>query len=156
MFGSVRVAHIARDTVPNDSYSHLAGQPLSLFFCEPPPSRVAVRDEDRPYTSRRMGRTLRFALIAVAVLFAQHAAQLHAFSHFKREITQAKQLANGALPAYPQPQCLVLDAPGCPLPSSGGAPALALQAVVAMPAPAVRAPRAPRIEPRSQAPPARP
>lgn len=71
-----------------------------------------MHDEDRPYTSRRTGRTLRFALIAVAVLFAQHAAQLHAFSHFKREITQAKQLADGALPAYPQPQCLVLDAPG--------------------------------------------
>lgn len=103
-----------------------------------------------------MGRLLRFVLIAAAALFAQHAAQLHAFSHIERELGRAE--AGGAsapLPDHPEEQCLAFDTLGCALPGFAAAPLLDRPPAFAAAAFDLPLPRTPRLEFLSRAPPAR-
>jgi len=65
-----------------------------------------------------MHRTLRHALIALALVFAQQAAQLHALSHFARDIALVENGGMGAPPAgHPAEQCIAFHAIDSALPS---------------------------------------
>jgi len=65
-----------------------------------------------------MNRTLRYVLIAVALLFAQQAAQLHAFSHVPHHPAKSGAPLSGHLAA----QCLAFHAVDSVLPNLGHAP----------------------------------
>lgn len=58
-----------------------------------------------------MKRILRHLLLAMALLFSQQAAQLHAFSHFKRDMALALGDKKTAPPiSHPAEQCLAFHA----------------------------------------------
>jgi hypothetical protein len=99
-----------------------------------------------------MSRTLRHILIATALLFGQHAAQLHALSHFKQDLAECDRKCappNGQLTA----QCLTFHAVGSALPAFGLALEPAHVALLDSAAVALPLPFAPRIEFDSRAPP---
>ena len=60
-------------------------------------------------------RTLKLLLLAVAVLFAQQAAQLHALGHAKDQLAQPHK---GKAPAHPIEQCIAFHAVGSALTAS--------------------------------------
>jgi hypothetical protein len=103
---------------------------------------------------RSPGRTLRHVLVAVALLFTQQAAQLHALGHLGRDLAQL-QRGEGNLPppGHPAEQCIAFHAVDSALPAL----ALALEPPrIAPPAPAsfsLPLPFSPRIEFDSRAPP---
>lgn len=67
-----------------------------------------------------MNRTLRHLLIAMAVLFAQQAAQLHALVHVRHNIALADLGGQDAPPlGHTAAQCLAFHAVGSALPSLG-------------------------------------
>lgn len=103
-----------------------------------------------------MGRLLRVAFIAAAALFAQHAAQLHAFSHLERELGHAEAGGATAPPAEQHDgECLAFHTLGSGLPGLLGVPGLAPPAAAfAAALRVVPAPRAPRRQFLSRAPPA--
>ena len=72
-----------------------------------------------------MRRTLRHLLIALALLFAQQAAQLHALTHLKYDLTKLAKLASGegGVPpiSHPAEQCIAFHAVDSALANSGGA-----------------------------------
>jgi hypothetical protein len=101
-----------------------------------------------------MRRTLRHLLIALALLFGQQVAQVHALTHLERAAAcgqrEGKITCSGGHPAA---QCLAFHAVDSALPVV--APALALSGV-APPSPAdftLPLPLSPRIEFDSRAPP---
>jgi hypothetical protein len=107
------------------------------------------------YTSRVMRGTLRHLLIALALVFAQQAAQLHALSHVKQDLVKAQRGGKCVPPVnHPAEQCIAYHAVDSVLPAL----ALALEPPhVALPAVALFAlplPFSPRIEFDSRAPPA--
>ena len=58
-----------------------------------------------------MNRILRHLLLAIALLFSQQAAQLHAFSHFKRDLALAMGDKKTAPPiSHSVEQCLAFQA----------------------------------------------
>ncbi|OFZ97630.1 MAG: hypothetical protein A3H35_06850 [Betaproteobacteria bacterium RIFCSPLOWO2_02_FULL_62_17] len=64
-----------------------------------------------------MNRTLRHVLLALALLFSQQAAQLHAFSHFKHDLAAAQGDRKSTPPVgHPVEQCLAFHAIGSVLP----------------------------------------
>jgi hypothetical protein len=106
------------------------------------------------YTSRVMRRTLRHLLIALALVFAQQAAQLHALSHLKQDLVKAEGGGKCVPPVgHPAEQCIAFHAVDSALPTLALAidpPGIALPifAPVALPLPFP-----PRIEFDSRAPP---
>ncbi len=65
-----------------------------------------------------MTRVLRHVLIAFALLFAQQGAQLHALSHFGRDLALAQGGEKSAPPVgHPAEQCLAFHAVGSALPN---------------------------------------
>jgi hypothetical protein len=67
-----------------------------------------------------MSRILRYALIAATLLFAQQAAQLHAFSHLA---DNGERGAKSKLPlGHPAAQCLAFHAVDSALPNLARAP----------------------------------
>ena len=102
-----------------------------------------------------MNRTLRYLLVAVALVFAQQAAQLHALSHVQRDLAKAERNGKCVPPiSHPAEQCIAYHAVDSTLP--GLAPAIDLPQV-ALPAFRVFVlplPFPPRIEFDSRAPPA--
>ena len=102
-----------------------------------------------------MRHTFRHLLIAVALLFAQQAAQLHALSHLKRNAVMAERGGKCVPPInHPAEQCIAYHAVDSALPVL----ALAIEpARIALPAVAPAAlplPFSPRIVFDSRAPPA--
>lgn len=101
-----------------------------------------------------VSRTLRHVLVAVALLFTQQAAQLHALGHLGRDLAQLRR-GEGSLPpsGHPAEQCIAFHAVDSALPTL----ALALEPPhLAPPAPApfgLPLPFSPRIEFDSRAPP---
>jgi hypothetical protein len=67
-----------------------------------------------------MSRTLRYVLIAAALLFAQQAAQLHALSHVPHDPAKKGAPFSG----HPAAQCLAFHAVDSALPNLGRAPLL--------------------------------
>jgi hypothetical protein len=99
-------------------------------------------------------RTLRHLLIAVALVFAQQAAQLHALSHLKQDLNKAERGGKCVPPiGHPAEQCIAYHAVDSALPTL----ALAITpAQIALPAAAhfvLPLPFRPRIEFDSRAPP---
>lgn len=107
------------------------------------------------YTSRVTRRTLRHLLIAVALVFAQQAAQLHALSHLKQNLLSAERGGMCIPPVgHPAEQCIAYHAVGSALPGLAVAiepPRVSLPGVVPF---ALPLPFSPRIEFDSRAPPA--
>lgn len=101
-----------------------------------------------------MNRTLRHLLVAVALVFAQQAAQLHALSHTQRDLAAAERGGKCVPPvSHPAEQCIAYHAVDSALPSLAQAIDLPQ---VALPAFAVAVPSLlypPRIEFDSRAPP---
>jgi hypothetical protein len=101
-----------------------------------------------------MNRTLRHILLAMALLFSQQAAQLHGFSHFKRDMALALGDKKTAPPVgHPAEQCLAFHAidsvlPGITQPVIARCAASSHFASVSLPPPF-----APRIAFNSRAPP---
>lgn len=72
-----------------------------------------------------MSRTLRHLLLALALLFSQQAAQLHALSHLNRDLAAAMGGEKKAPPVgHPAEQCLAFHAVDSALPGTAPAPAL--------------------------------
>jgi hypothetical protein len=65
-----------------------------------------------------MSRTLRYVLIAAALLFAQQSAQLHAFSHLAGSGAERGQKDKLPL-GHPTAQCLAFHAVDSALPNMG-------------------------------------
>jgi len=103
---------------------------------------------------RSPGRTLRHVLVAVALLFTQQAAQLHALGHLGSDLARMGR-GDGGLPpqTHPAEQCIAFHAVDSALPTL----AFALEPPrLAPPEPAAFAlplPFSPRIEFDSRAPP---
>jgi hypothetical protein len=83
-----------------------------------------------------MSRTLRYLLIAAALLFGQQAAQLHAFSHVPHDPAKS----GAPLSGHPAAQCLafhaidsVLPHLGCPPQSAQAAPPTARYFILPLP-----------------------
>lgn len=100
-----------------------------------------------------MSRSLRLAVIAVALLFAQHAAQLHAFSHLESE--RGAAAAGGAPAQQNEVQCLAYHLLGCGLPGLQALACVAPRPAAAAASAALALPRPPRLHSLSRAPPAR-
>jgi len=98
-----------------------------------------------------MARAIRFCLLALAVLFAQHAAQLHAVSHLAGG--GGKPTLAGSPAGTAQAQCLALDTLGCALSGRAGAAGVTRPSSVASFRAAPGTPRAAPIDLRSQSPP---
>jgi hypothetical protein len=104
-----------------------------------------------------LNRTLRNLLVALALLFSQQAAQVHALSHLDSEFAGAQRQTKGKFPvSHPAAQCLLFHAIDCAPP-----PAIASVALVGatLPSPlqiALPLPLQTRIEFDSRAPPVRP
>jgi len=99
-------------------------------------------------------RTLRHLLIAVALVFAQQAAQLHALSHVQHDMAKAERSGKCVPPvSHPAEQCIAYHAVDSALPVL----ALAIEpSRIALPAVAPAAlplPFSPRIVFDSRAPP---
>ena len=105
-------------------------------------------------TRSNMKRLLRHALLALALLMSQQAAQLHAMGHLGSELAAAARGEKGTPPAgHSAEQCLAFHAPDSLLPDLALPPPVAcagatVAAVVALPLPF-----APRIVFDSRAPP---
>ena len=70
------------------------------------------------YTPRVMRRTLRHLLIAVALVLAQQAAQLHALSHLKQDLIKAERGGQCVPPvSHPAEQCIAFHAVDSALPA---------------------------------------
>ena len=64
-----------------------------------------------PLTSAVPNRTLRHLLLAVALVLAQQAAQLHALSHLKRNLVMAERGGKCVPPVnHPAEQCIAYHA----------------------------------------------
>jgi hypothetical protein len=64
-----------------------------------------------PLTSAVPNRTLRHLLLAIALVFAQQAAQLHALSHLKRDAVMAERGGKCVPPInHPAEQCIAYHA----------------------------------------------
>src|SRR5260221_12704596 len=64
-----------------------------------------------PETSAVPNRTLRHLLLAIALVFAQQAAQLHALSHLKRDTVMAERGGKCVPPVnHPAEQCIAYHA----------------------------------------------
>lgn len=102
-----------------------------------------------------MRGTIRYLLIAVALLFAQQAAQLHALSHLKRDLALIEQGGKSAPPlGHPAEQCVAFHAVDSAIPGAASAlerPRVALPQVAFFVLPL---PLPPRIEFDPRAPPA--
>jgi hypothetical protein len=102
-----------------------------------------------------MNHTLRHLLIAVALVFTQQAAQLHALSHLKRDAVMAERGGKCVPPvSHPAEQCIAYHAVDSVLAALAPAiepPRVALPAIASCDLPL---PFAPRIEFDSRAPPA--
>ena len=107
-----------------------------------------------PLTSAVPNRTLRHLLLAIALVFAQQAAQLHALSHLQHDMAKAERSGKCVPPvSHPAEQCIAYHAVDSALPALALAiepPRIALQAVT--PA-ALPLPFSPRIVFDSRAPP---
>jgi len=94
---------------------------------------------------KAMHRTLRHALIALALVFAQQAAQLHALSHLARDIALVENGGMGAPPVgHPAEQCIAFHAVDSALPSAAllaEPPRIAPQADASIPASILFPPR---------------
>jgi len=102
-----------------------------------------------------MNRTLRHLLVALALVFAQQAAQLHALSHLKHDLVKAG-LGGKCVPpvGHPAERCIAYHAVDSTLPGLAQAiepPHVALTAFTAVFVPLQHPPR---IEFDSRAPPA--
>ena len=65
-----------------------------------------------------MRRTFRHLLIAVALVFAQQAAQLHALSHLKQDLIKAERGGRCIPPvSHPAEQCIAFHAVDSALPA---------------------------------------
>jgi len=106
------------------------------------------------YTLRVMRRTLRHLLIAVALVFAQQAAQLHALSHLKQDLVKAERGGQCVPPvSHPAEQCIAFHAVDSALPALAAAidpPGIAPSAFASLVLPLAFPPR---IEFDSRAPP---
>src|SRR5712691_4794261 len=102
----------------------------------------------------RMNRTLRHLLLALALVFAQQAAQLHALSHLKLDWVMAERGGKCVPPvSHPAELCIAYHAVDSALPALALAiesPRIALPAVVPV---ALPLPFSPRIVFDSRAPP---
>jgi hypothetical protein len=101
-----------------------------------------------------MKRTLRYLLVAVALVCAQQAAQLHALSHVQRDLAKAERSGKCVPPiSHPAEQCIAYHAVDSTLPSLApaiGTPQVGLPAFAAVILPLLFPPR---IEFDSRAPP---
>ncbi|HUL92937.1 MAG TPA: hypothetical protein VLV56_11360 [Burkholderiales bacterium] len=101
-----------------------------------------------------MNRTLRHLLVAVALVFAQQAAQLHALSHVQRDLAAAERGGKCVPPiSHPAEQCIAYHAVDSALPALALAldpPRLVFPALAPVDLPL---PFSPRIEFDSRAPP---
>ena len=106
------------------------------------------------YTCYSMRRALRHLLVAVALVFAQHAAGLHALSHLKQNLIKAERGGKCVPPVgHPAEQCIAFHAVDSALPVLTLAiisPRIVLPAFVPVSLPL---PLPPRIEFDSRAPP---
>lgn len=72
-----------------------------------------------------MNRTLRYVLIAAALLFAQQAAQLHAFAHVPHDPAKTERGSKGGpISGHLAAQCLTFHAVDSALPNLARAPQL--------------------------------
>jgi len=70
------------------------------------------------YTARVMRGTLRHLLIALALVFAQQAAQLHALSHLKQDLVKVQRGGKCVPPVnHPAEQCIAFHAVDSALPA---------------------------------------
>ena len=101
-----------------------------------------------------MNRTLRHLLVALALVFAQQAAQLHALSHVQRDLATAERGGKCVPPvSHPAELCIAYHAVDSVLPGlapTQEAPRIALPTVARV---ALPLPSSPRIEFDSRAPP---
>ena len=101
-----------------------------------------------------MNRTLRHLLLALALVFAQQATQLHTLVHLKRDVVMAERGGKCVPPVnHPAEQCIAYHAVDSALPVLALAiepPRIALPIVASVDLPL---PFAPRIEFDSRAPP---
>jgi len=101
-----------------------------------------------------MRRTFRHLLIAVALVFTQQVAQLHALSHLKRDLVMAERGGKYVPPVnHPAEQCIAYNAVDSVLAALAPAidpPRVALPAMASV---ALPLPFSPRIEFDSRAPP---
>jgi len=101
-----------------------------------------------------MRHTLRHLLIAVALVFAQQAAQLHVLSHLKQDLVKAERGGKCFPPvSHPAEQCIAFHAVDSALPASASAidlPRITLPTLARVDLPL---PFPPRIEFDSRAPP---
>lgn len=101
-----------------------------------------------------MNRSLRHLLIALALLFGQQAAQVHALSHLAQDPSRVAGGEKGVPPAgHPAAQCLMFHAMDSVLPSLAAALDLSHVAPEAPASFTLPLPLSPRIEFDSRAPP---
>jgi len=114
-------------------------------------SRLAL---DSARNIEPMNHTLRHLLIAVALVFAQQAAQLHALSHLQHDMAKAERSGKCIPPVnHPAERCIAFHAVDSVLAALAPAidpPRVALSAIASV---ALPLPFAPRIEFDSRAPP---
>jgi len=102
-----------------------------------------------------MHQTLRHVLIALALVFAQQAAQLHALSHLGHDLASARWGEKSAPPvSHPAAQCLLFHAVDSVLHNTAVAPDPACAQPTHFTYFTLPLPFAPRIEFHSRAPPA--
>jgi hypothetical protein len=101
-----------------------------------------------------MNRSLRHLLLALALVFAQQAAQLHALSHLQHDMARAERSGKCVPPvSHPAEQCIAFHAVDSALPVLALAiepPRIALPVIASVDLPL---PFAPRIGFDSRAPP---
>ena len=124
----------------------MAARPDCLY------TSIPIRPASLHYS---MTFSLRHLLVAVALLFAQYGAQMHAVSHVGHDLAVAQRGEKSAPPlSHPVEQCLAFHAVGSALPSI----ALSFDALIVTPPvvalSALPLPFPPRIEFDSRAPPA--
>ena len=108
-----------------------------------------------PLTSAVPNRTLRHLLLAVALVLAQQAAQLHALSHLKRNLVMAERGGKCVPPVnHPAEQCIAYHAVDSVLAALAPAIDLTRIALPAIASAALPLPLAARIVFDSRAPPA--
>jgi hypothetical protein len=101
-----------------------------------------------------MNRTLRYVLIAAALLFGQHAALLHAFSHVPNDPGKSERGQKGTpVPGHLSAQCLAFHAVDSALPNHARAPQLRQAALPAAKSFILPLPLLARLQFDSRAPP---
>ncbi len=107
-----------------------------------------------PLTSAVPNRTLRHLLLAVALVFAQQAAQLHALSHVQHDMAKAERSGKCVPPVnHPAEQCIAYHAVDSVLAALAPAIDLPRIALPAIASAALPLPFAARIVFDSRAPP---